>query len=103
MDFDFPNLIGALSDEERITFGQNLGAEVGIPGTPHDLPVPLEERRPAGPECLGKARRALDVGEQERDGSSRELGHAGKYAGRWQWRAREWPAVDSGRSATLRR
>ena len=69
-------------DEKRVTLGQDLGAVMGLPGASPDLTMTLQERRPTGPQRLRQARRALDVGEQERDGSGRELGHAGKYAGR---------------------
>jgi hypothetical protein len=55
-------------DEERIAFGPDLDAARGAERVTEEGSVPLEERAvPDGTERLRQARRALDVGEQERD------------------------------------
>ena len=61
--------------EERVTLGADLGAGAGK-GCSDELVVPREQRAVVGPELLDEPRRALDVGEHERGGPGRQLGHS---------------------------
>ena len=72
--------------EERIPLGRLLVAVVRAEGRPQELPMPLTDVAVrAGPERQLDAGRALDVGEQARDGAGRGslvLTHRGGGPGR---------------------
>ncbi len=61
--------------EERVAFRSDVDASVIADGFPEDVVVLLQNLRPSLAEGPGQVRRALDVGEQERDGPRRESGH----------------------------
>ena len=60
-------------DEERVTFGAELGSAVRREGRAQETVVFGEEVGPALVEPLGEDRRALDVREQEGDGATWRL------------------------------
>ena len=62
--------------EERVTLGLDDDPRVGFDGLADDLIVGFENRDPTLRELLNQAGRALDVGEEEGDGSGRQLPHS---------------------------
>jgi hypothetical protein len=58
-------------EEERVALRVDLGAAVGAERLPHDPPVVARDAAELlVPEFLQQARRALDIGEDERDGAA---------------------------------
>ena len=58
--------------EERVALGVDLGAALLAEMLPQELPVIADDVAVGVSELLEQPRRAFDVGEEKRDGSSRE-------------------------------
>ena len=62
--------------EESVPLRPDLSTVLRFEGLPHDLGVKILDRSVVIAELLEESRVALDVGEQERDRSRRQVGHA---------------------------
>ena len=70
---------GGEGEEERVALGVDLGSASLRASVAHDPPVLGERCGVAlGAELVESLRRALDVGEEERDGARRQVGAHGE-------------------------
>ena len=68
---------GREDGEERVALRADDQAVVRLDRRPHDVVMLLEQRRVRVAEVLDEPRAPLDVGEQERDGSRRQVAESG--------------------------